>query len=555
MATASVYDARSMFAGMKRPKPSKDFDVAWHLCEIADAEAEKLQHQETWRSAMDLTMPQRQNFDHQQAGQRRQPQQKFDSYPEDAMLRGIGNTIGALWPPGQQWSEVAPGNRVDPKKADALSKGTEKITDTIFEYLDKSLFYTELHTATHDLMVSTMFLAIDEGDDADNPFRVRSGNLDEMTFTVGPTGEAENVYRKYKCRPEHIERSYPAAKLSQRIRLLVEQKSRDKVEVVEATTWEPGRGYRFTVFDPSDKHIFYDVPPTDPSEPCRWIVSRLYVRPGDRWGYGPAVVALSEMRTVNKTKELSLLARAKLHAPPTLFDTRTGINPQTVRLGANYVGVFDGSALQGSAPFYQLPAGGNTDWSTEDMRDSHALIDRILLAEEDIPPADEFRDRTAYEVQTRKQMKLVQRGVNLGRLQREGPNAAVRRCLWILAKKGLLGEIVPEVLAEMLKKDLLQVKPLGPIAVAQRAEKAQGTLQFVTALRSAVGDDAAALSVKIEDVGADVGKMWPGLNNSLLRDEQEREKMQAEAAQIMAQQAAGAAPTAQQSALPGMPAA
>lgn len=526
-----------------RRKP-REFDVERAMLELADAESEKLTQMPTWRTCMDLMMPNRQGFDGQHPGQPRTPQEKFDSYPEVALLEGVGNIIGALCPPGSQWSEVTYGNAVPEARQEAIAKATEKITETVFEKLEQSLFETELHSAVHDLMVSTMFLAIDEGT-RENPFIVKAGSLDDCFPVLGASGQVENVYRRCKYRPQDIKRQWRGARLSARIEKLIADKSRERVTLIEATTYEEGRGYRFTVFDPSDKSVIYDVPPDDPLAPSRWIVARMAVRPGETYGYGPAVVALPTVRTLNKTQELGLKARAKLLAPPTLFDTRSGLNPDTIRLGANYVGFFDGAAMQGGTPFLQIPPAGNNEWSIEDVRDYRRIIDRILYAEKVIPPVEDSHGMTAFEVQVRRQIMLQDRGVNVGRLQREIADAVIRRCVYILGKLGLIPPI-------KIDGRVFQVRPLGPIAQAQRADKATSTLAFVSQLRAAVGDQAAALAVKIEDVGAAVGKEWPGVDNSLLRDEQERAAMQEQAAQVAAAQAAGAGPTLDPTNLPGL---
>lgn len=551
-AVANIRDAlasRSMFAGQepKRAAPKRDFDPDRALQEIADAESERMNHEALWRSAFNLTMPDRQGFDSQAPGQQRIPQETFDAYPIGSCQRGIGNIIGALCPPGQAWSELAAGSAVPKGEQEKLAKGTERVTEVVFDYLDQSTFSTELHAGCSDLMVSTLFLTIDIGN-KERPFKVKSHSLTECFPVEGPYGDIENVYRRYACRPEHIKRNWPGAKISQRIQRMIDGKSREKVTVIEATTFEEGRGFRFTVFDPADKSIIYDVPPSDPLAPSRWIVARFGVRPGDVYGYGPAIIGLATIRTLNKTRELSLKARAKAVAPPTLFDTRTGLNPHTIRLGANYVGMYNGANLGGAQPFVEMPAAVQAiAIANEEMRDDRQIIDDILFADQVVPAVQESHGMTAYEVQVRRQMLLQQRGVNLGRLQRELPDSVMRRCVYVLGQLGL----VPELRVD---GRIFMVKPLGPIAQAQRADDANSTLAFISQLRAAIGDEAATLAVKMEDVGANVGKTWPGVDNSLLRDEQEREVMQKQAAQIMAMQAAGQGPGMDTSNLPGVPA-
>lgn len=538
--------SRSMFAGQKpgKPRDVAAFNVDSAMGEIADIEVERQNHLQNWRSAFNLLQPDRQTLDNQQPGQNRAPQETFDSYPVRACQHGIGNIIGAMTPPEQEWCAIDPGSGIPQDRKDAITKGTEKITEVVFDYLGRSRFATEAHAMASDLVISTGFLVIDKGT-IDEPFRVRAIPMGECYPVEGPDGEIRNVYRKYKCRVSHIRETWPAATLSIRLARILKDKPREKVELVEATTYEPKKGYRFTVFDPYDKAIIYDVPPSDPNEPSRWITPRLYRRPGDNYGYGPAIIALPTIRTINKLQEISLKAGARQYQPPILIDSMSGLNPHTVRLTPNSVGLVDGAALAGRQPFYSLPASGVPQWGEMKIADMRRIIDDIMFATDVVPPVEASKGMTAFEVSVRRQQVLLQQGVNLGRLQREFPFAVMRRCVWILASFG----IVPPI---KIDGKAFAVRYLGPLAQAQDSEKASNILAFVSQTRGALGDQMAALGIRLEDVAATAGEMWPGVPNSLLRDEQERVAIQQQAAQAAAAQAAAAQqPVAQQSALPG----
>lgn len=546
MATAiNTASSPSMFAGRRpgKPRESRPFNVDQAMLQIGDIEAERQNHLQTWRSVVNLTQPDRQNFDEQQPGQPRAPQETYDSYPIRATQHGIGNIIGAMTPPEQSWCTIEPGSGIPEDRRGPITKGTEKITETVFDYLGRSRFATEAYSMAADLMVSTGFLVIDAGD-VNSPFRVKAIPLSECYPVEGMDGEIRDVYRKYRCRVSHIKESWPAAKLSVRLERILKDKPREKVELVEATVYEPKRGYRFTVFDPADKYVLYDVEPTDPEEPSRWITPRLFRRPNENYGYGPGVVALPTIRTLNKLQEISLKAGARYYQPPILIDSMSGLNPHTVRLTPNSIGLVDGAALQGRAPFYSLPANGVPQWGDMKMLDMRRMIDDILFATEVVPPVSESRSMTAFEVSVRRQQLLIQQGVNLGRLQREFPFAVMRRCVWILAKMGIVPPIKVDGRA-------FAVRYLGPLAQAQDSEKASNILAFISQARAALGDQAATLGIKIEDAAAIAGEMWPGVPNSLLRDEAERDAMQKQAAELAVAQAGGQAPDLQQTALPG----
>jgi len=544
-AAVDLSQARSRFAGLT-PSPkrtAKPLDVNRLFEELADAEAEQHIHRETWRQCMDLTMPDRQNMDGQQVGQARTPVEKFDSYPIKATRRGCGNLIGALCPPEQQWAEAVPGPEIPEDRRDKVAAGLEDISKAVFDYLARSRFATEVYGAGMDLLVSTGFMAIDVGT-KERPFVVRSVPMVECFPVEGPDGEIETVFRKYQCRVSYLRRQWPGLRLSSRLAQLAERDPKAKCTIVEASVFEPGRGQRFAVIDAEDKTVMYDVQPTDADEPSRWITPRLYKRPGDRYGYGPLVEALPEIRKVNKVDELELKAGARLMAPPIGLDTDTGLNPHTMRSGPNGVNMINGRGLDGRPPFYPFPQSAIPQWSQISKQDSHALIDAMLFAQEVVPPVSDSHQMTAFEVSVRRQQLLVQQGVDLGRLQYELPFAVMRRCVWILGKLGLIPPI-------KLDNRFFSIRYLGPLAQAQDADKASSVLAFVGQSRAALGDEATTLGVKVEDVAAYVGEMWPGVPASLLRDDGERKTMQEQAAQVAAMQAAGQAPQMQQSALPG----
>lgn len=541
----------SMFPTRGAPRPerrrvraARGFDVKRALREIASAEAEKAMHLPDWRAVFNLTMPDRQCFDGQTAGSSRIPQELYDAYGIRALRRGAGNLIGAMCPPETPWAKIVGGAQLDEERREKIAPGLEKLTKVFFEYLGKSRFASEAHTMAGDLMCSTGFLTIDKGDKF-RPLRIQAVPLNECYPVEGYDGEISNVYRKYRCTPANLQAQWPMLELTTRLRRIMEQDPSALVEVVEATTYEQDRGYRFTIFDPTDSVVMFDVPPTDPNEPSRWITPRLYTRPGEVFGIGAAREALPTLRTMNKLQEISLKAGARFYQPPLLIDSMSGQNPHTIRLSPSSVGMFNGSALQGRSPFVSLPANGVPQWGNMEIEAMHALVDDIMFATEIVGPSGDLKGVTAFAISVRKQQLLLQQGVDLGRLQREFPYAVMRRGIWVLSQ---LGIIDPPINIDDL---IFGVQYLGPLAQAQKAERANNVLGFVGAMRSSIGDQMTSLGVRTEDASSIVGQMWPDVPEELLRTKQEREDLQKQAAQVAAAQAAGAAPTMSPSALPG----
>ena len=536
---ATVYDIQTQRSPLRAPKSKsvKPFPVDLVLDEITDAESERNNSRGEWRSLMNYTMPGRQGFDDQQAGASRNPPEKFASEPVRAMRRGAGNLTDALV--SNDWAELTPGPVLPENRKQTFAKGLEQMTKQAFAAIRGSRFGSEALSMAFDIMVSTGFMRINLGN-SEKPLRVRAVPLHEGYPVLGPDGDIENCHRRYVCKAGNAAREYPGAQLTSALAKTAANAPREKVTLVEATYYDPDEAaFRSAWIDPDRKAVMFEYAP-EPVSP--WITPRLAVAPGCAYGWGFGMDALSVIRVLNKMRESTLKAGAKIAGPPTLFDTRTGLNPHTIRLSANAVGFIDGAALNGADPFYQMPT-GDPRWAELSSEQLISLIDDILLATPIVRGMDDLKGVTAYATSIRRQEVLVDRGVDLVRLVSEYPLAVFKRVVWCLSALGQFKGITDQIVVD---DRIFSMVPKGPLALAQQSEKVQANLAFIGGLRASLGDQAVTLGIKIEDVASTLASEQPGFPDSLIRDEEERKAMQQQAAQItaarMTQQAPSAAP-------------
>ena len=303
MASAPVYDIRDRSSALTGPKKSRhraDIKPQQVLDEITDAHSERMNMEADWRSLMNLTMPSRQALNGQSPGQIRNPQEKYASEPVRSMRRGVGNYTGAMVPAGQEWGEIAPGPGVPENRKPSVAKGSEIITKQVFAALEKSRFGSESHTMGFDIMVSMGFMRIALGDRR-CPLNIVCVPLQEGYPVVGPSGDIENVHRKYMTRVSFLERDYPSIRLTPALQALKTKTPRAKVECVEATVYDPEeRTYRSCVIDPQAKVVMWEGEP-EPVSP--WITPRLSVTPGNVYGTGFGMDALPAIRVLNKLRD------------------------------------------------------------------------------------------------------------------------------------------------------------------------------------------------------------------------------------------------------------
>ena len=203
------------------------------------------------------------------------------------------------------------------------------------------------------------------------------------------------------------------------------------------------------------------------------LVGRWSLTPGERYGRGPGHIAIPEVRTLNKAKELSLRAYAKAIDPPMLANQRDvfgplNLNPGTISLVKDRNGI---------GP---IPSAARIDVMQIKDEDSKAAIrasfyiDKLLL-----PPRTETGEMTAFEISQRiEQMQRVL-GPVLSRLNFELLNPLVTRSFRVLLRTDQLPPL-PDILVERgVNVDIIFVNQL---ARAQQIQDVNTIQQWVQGL-------------------------------------------------------------------------
>ena len=527
-----VVSIRSLYAGKPRGRTVPDVDVPAILREFEQVQAERMQHEPRWRDVFDYAMPDRGAFDLGRVpGQ--QTTEAVDSHPIYAMRRGAGNILGALMPAERKWVELEAGGDIPEEQRDAVNSAVEKYRDVLFDHINRSNFQSEAHAMTLDLMVSLGGMVVERGT-PEVPLRIVAYPLAQLWPIAGPTGDIVGMMRRYECELGHVETMYEG--MQARVRLpqaMQDAKERDpkkKVTLLEVSRGVPRVGQRLTVLAMDSRDVLLDHVGTDPDEPPRWIVPRLFRAPGNVYGTGPAVEAEPSMRLLNIIMSDDAKAARLNGAPPLLVDTRADLNGSTMRLTPRALNYYNGVELAGAPPVFPVPLGGSPVYNQAKAQELREQIDRILFAQSVLPPVSESHRMTAAEVMVRRQELLRDQGVDFGRIQREFLFSFVARAVWVLQSFG----IVPPILKVDGRR--FKVRYAGPLAQAQDADEATVMASTVSDMMQVFGPEATALAVKVEDAGAEYARKrnFPA---SLIRTEGERVKMQQAAAEAAAAQA------------------
>lgn len=202
-----------------------------------------------------------------------------------------------------------------------------------------------------------------------------------------------------------------------------------------------------------------------------WVVSRYMKTAGERYGRGPVLTALPDIRSLNKTKELAL-KNASLSIGGVFTATDDGVlNPNTVKIvpGA-IIPVARNGGPQGES-LRPLPRSGDANISQFTANELISSVKTIML-DESLPP-DNMSARSATEVQERMKQLSQNLGSAFGRLISETMYPIVRRTLAVMNELGMI--VLP------LKVNGVEVKmmPTAPLAMAQNMEKVSEVLNFM----------------------------------------------------------------------------
>jgi hypothetical protein len=184
---------------------------------------------------------------------------------------------------------------------------------------------------------------------------------------------------------------------------------------------------------------------------------------GERWGRSPAMIALPDVRTLNKAIELELKAWAKVIDPPLLV-LDDGVIGQVRLVPGGLTSVREKDAV---TPFLS-----GTNFSVNNLKEQQlkAAIEREFFADIlQLPPA-QGTPMTATEVERRiEQMNRVL-GPMVGRLKSEFMKKVIDRSFAIMLRAGVLPEM-PLELQEALSDNSQEfdIEFLGPLARAQKS--------------------------------------------------------------------------------------
>lgn len=363
-------------------------------------------------------------------------QRNSDLYDTTAILANemLASALhGMLTNPETKFFEITFG---DPKldSDEEVKNWTQDCGDRMFRVLNNTNFQTEIYEIYIDLgAIGTACLYMGEHDESVVHFSARA--LKEIRIDENNLGLIDVVYRLFKWRPEQIIQEFGEDACPYTVLQAAEKNSQDQLEIIHAVEPldqknEKNHNFKSTYVIKNSKFILKGKNGKDGFREFPYAVPRWSKTSGEKYGRGPGMSMLADIRMVNAMM-LTVITGAQKTIDPPLMVQDDGVIGQ-VRLTPGGLTI----VRPGSDMIKPLITDARVDFGQKMVEDVRGRIragfyvDQLQL--QDGP------QMTAEEVKQRTEEKLRLMGPVLGRQHFELLKPLITRLFDIMYRKNLL---------------------------------------------------------------------------------------------------------------------
>ena len=319
-----------------------------------------------------------------------------------------------------------------------INEDLEKMSETFFDFLNNSNFYTEAAKAVRDTAVlGTGVVKIIEQEDTQRPFLYKYQNLDGFFFLENMLGEPNICFKSvFEVTKEDITELYGSGAAIPE-KAAEENKTVDLIECVVPNP-DDSKTFNFIVYDSTFETIVFEMQlKYNPFVVFRWALEGNSI-----WGVGLGVLALKLFKDLEKFKELREKQSEKIVDPPLVGSGDKGlINNIVLKAGhLNYGGTLQNSVMDKGFNGLKIEP-INTAQSLipvdEDIMTTKSEIKSLFMSN---PLGDlgESKNRSATEVQARMQLFRSRWSGSYELMQQEFMKPTFMAPLTVLIDKSIL---------------------------------------------------------------------------------------------------------------------
>ena len=487
-----------------------------------------------FRDVRDYIRPRKQNVDSSgHINAERHTNKMFDSSAPEASRIMAMSMQNALVPQSVVWFglSIPSGHALSYlNKVPTVRRWFHDVTQKMFFSMHESNFYTAIGEAFLDFTsFGTINVLLEENDAYDE-------NFGGLVFTSIPTGQfvfaedkrgrPDTVFWEYVFTARQAKQAFGQRKLPDKVKKACKEKPDEKFTFVRVLI--PRDDYRAGSQDVMDKRFASLDIHLDSKTLVResgfdelpYVIGRFEKASGELWGRSPADIAMPDIKTLNKIRELELKGLA------------TAVHPPLIAPDQGIIGTFrmTPSAINYSREperFKFLRFEGRFDLSSLKAGELKKSIRGIFLADQLVLP--EKLNMTAEEVATVREQIQKLLGPTVARFESEVLTPLILRSFGLMNRAGILPP-APQELAEL---DEIEVSYVGQLAKNQK-------IQDVTSIQRWLGVAANMASFSpevLDNINVDEALQIIGermaVPNEIMRSQEEVEQLRAQRQQQM----------------------
>lgn len=424
-----------------------------------------------WQEIADHVNPRKNTIQNTKSPGQKRTWQLLDNTGMHANEMLAGALHGLLTNPDLPWFEYTTGSLQLDNQDDVRLWLQQTARDT-HNVLNNTNFQTELHELYTDLTsIATACMFIEE----DERFIVRFSTkfIADYYICENNLGFVDEIYREWKWDANNIIAEFGIDNVPEKIKKAYEKKDDTKFTIIHAV-------YPKTMVDPKStdsmkyisQYILSDTNDEVTSgeyQEFPYVVPRWSKAPGEKYGRGPAMTALPELKVLNKMNETMLIGAQKLVDPPIQLPDDGFIMPIITKPGGiNY-------RRSGNPEDQIKPIFNDTriDFGYQAMGDIRKRV-RDAFYVDQLKLAQDAKYMTATEVLQRTEESMRLLGPMLGRMQSEFLRPLIDRVFRIMWDRKL---IAPP--PEALNGRKIDVRYNSMIAKTQRVNEGQSILRVI----------------------------------------------------------------------------
>lgn len=360
----------------------------------------------------------------------------YDTTAVEATKTFVSKLHDAMTPPQVQWGYLDIDETFDTEEdidKNAIQEQLDTYMRKLFVYIHESNFDVVINECYFDLAIGTSCIVVNSFTD-EQPLLFTSVPMDKLAIEESFTGRIDSWFRSWEdVKISEIQVRWPNAILTPEMIMMVEENPDATQRML----------YEGVMYMPQNKKPYMYMVGTEecpllsePFESNPGIVWRFQKVNNEVFGRGPVMDALPSIISLNELARIELAAANLNTFKPYMGFSDAVFNPHTFKLEPFTVIPIAPISVGGSPPLIPLPDSSNPQFSQLTIMDLRNQIKSLLF--NDVNPNQSIQPQTATETMIIQQNLAQKIGPLFSRLQQECLWPIIKRCSYILDKKGLL---------------------------------------------------------------------------------------------------------------------